>query len=449
MIGVRRSDGRLASLTAITSRIRAAHMQELVWVVTGQAFAIAGAIAGIKILTTLLPPEGYGELALGVALASGIAMLVFGPLNQIVYRYYSTCAERGELPAFYAVLRRLHMRAGVALLVIAGTASVLLYWMAGARWAMIVGIALLFALTSGLQGSGSSLQNALRDRKSAALTQALDPWLRLTVAVFFCMAFAQSGVLALAAFVVGSSLVLFLQWRWLRARITASDRNMPATPNSALALQRQFVHYGLPFVGFGLFALMGQYLDRWILQTFASLEAVGIYAAMMQIATAPVAALVGVATQLIVPVVFAKAGAAGGAGGQSAPGLVYVTALLVAIMSALFALAAYLWGRELLVFFANERYAGQAAHLWIIVLAVAAFNCAQILVAHGLSLNQSSIYLMPKALQALSLIVFGIWLAPVLAIQGISLALLAAAVLYLLSVCWVNSRLRAKPAETI
>lgn len=433
----------MASLAAITSRIRAAHVQELVWVVLGQAFAVFGAIAGVKILTTLLPPEGYGELALGVALASGVAMLVFGPLNQIVYRYYSTCADRGELPAFYAVLRRLHMRAVAALLLIAALLGAILFFSVGAQWAMLVGLALLFALTMGLQGSGSSLQNALRDRKSAALTQALDPWMRLAVAVVFCVILARSGVSALAGFVLGSGLVLLLQWRWLRRQITSTADNANSSHGEPPDLQRQFLSYGLPFVGFGLFALLGQYLDRWILQTFASLETVGIYAAMVQIATAPVSALVGVATQLTVPIVFAKAGAARG---QAAPYLVYVTALLVAGLAALFALVAHWWGRELIVFFANERYAGHAAHLWIIVLAVAAFNCAQILVAHGLSLNQSSAYLIPKAVQAMSLMVFGVWLTQGLAIQGISLALLAAAVLYLLSVCWVNSRLSAKPA---
>ena len=44
--------------------------KEGAWIVLGQAIAVLGALASVRLLTELLDPAAYGELALGMTVAS-------------------------------------------------------------------------------------------------------------------------------------------------------------------------------------------------------------------------------------------------------------------------------------------------------------------------------------------------------------------------------------------
>jgi len=59
----------------------------------------------------------------------------------------------------------------------------------------------------------------------------------------------------------------------------------------------------LPFVGYAAFTAVTLYADRWIIQIFAGAAAVGMYAALFQIASSPVNLLFAVINQLMVPII--------------------------------------------------------------------------------------------------------------------------------------------------
>ena len=89
----------LNTLSLYSERIRR-HLKEGLWIVLGQLMAAAGSLVGVRILTGLLDPKSYGELALGMTAVSLINQVVLGPLGNGVTRFYIPAVEQGISPVF-------------------------------------------------------------------------------------------------------------------------------------------------------------------------------------------------------------------------------------------------------------------------------------------------------------------------------------------------------------
>ena len=389
----------------------------------------------------MMPPENYGELALGLSLAGVVNLFLFGPLGQVVLRFYSACRERGNIAGYTRVLTRLHgqailflMALSLPLLLIVGTGF-------GWNWAWLFALALLFGIFSGVQGVFSSLLGALRDRKMGALTQGLDTWLRLGFAVLLVAWVGRLGQWAIVGYTLGSLIIVAIQI-WVVRRHGFQRERLDSKDLQDGVLRAEFLAYGLPFLAFAGLASISQYADRWLLQSFGSTEAVGIYAAMFQIASAPIVFLMGIATQLIIPVVFARSGNLDNHDRtQSSQRLLSRSVVVVGILYLAVTLVAYVWGETLIAWLTNADYSRYASSLWLIVLAQALFNLAQLMVASGLNLNRPRAYFAPKLGQAASLLLAGVFLVRHGGIEGMAQALLISSLVYFIWVITVNIRL--------
>lgn len=416
-------------------------IKEAAWVFFGQGLAFLGGLLGIKLLTNLMPPENYGELALGMSIAGVVNLFLFGPLGQVVLRFFAACRERGDIAGYSRVLLRLHRRATLFLTAACLPISFLLGVGWGWAWASLFAVALLFGIFSGVQGSFSSLLSALRDRRTGALTQGLDTWLRLGLAAMFVAFVGGRGHWAIVGYAFGSLMVIAIQIRVLRRHGFHKERSDKKEVRDD-DLQAEFLAYGLPFMAFAGLASVSQYADRWLLQSSWGAEAVGIYAAMLQIASAPIAFLMGIATQLIIPVVFARSGNLDNQNRtRSSQDLLSRSVLMVGMLYAVVTLVAYLWGETLIALLTNASYARYASALWVIVLSQALFNLAQFMVAMGLNLNRPRAYFVPKFGQAATLLLAGSLLVSNGGIDGMALALLFSSTVYFLWVIAANIRL--------
>ncbi|HEX9078711.1 MAG TPA: hypothetical protein VF795_03915, partial [Desulfuromonadaceae bacterium] len=92
---------RAASLLERIVKLR----HEMAWIVAGQFFGFVGGFAGIKALTNIMGPKGYGELALGLTIAGLFNMYVYGPIANVVARFFAVYRERGRLGVYFAVLK--------------------------------------------------------------------------------------------------------------------------------------------------------------------------------------------------------------------------------------------------------------------------------------------------------------------------------------------------------
>ncbi len=68
--------------------------REDLWVTIGQAAAVAGALVGVRLLAELMEPAAYGELALGMTVATLVNQVVLAPLGNGATRYYARPVRR-------------------------------------------------------------------------------------------------------------------------------------------------------------------------------------------------------------------------------------------------------------------------------------------------------------------------------------------------------------------
>lgn len=416
-------------------------LKEATWVAVGQIIAFLGGLVGIKLLTNMMLPGNYGELALGLSLAGVINLFIFGPLGQVALRFYSACRERGNVAAYTRVLFRLHGQAVLLLIVLSFP---LLYFVVigyGWNWAWLFALALLFGIFSGVQGTLLSLLGALRDRKMGAFTQGLDTWLRLGFAVGLVAWIGSQGHWAILGYAVGSIIIVAIQL-WVARRHGFQGKQISNKDIQDRELRTEFLAYGFPFLAFAGLASISQYADRWLLQSFWSAAEVGIYAAMFQIASAPIVFLMGAATQLIIPVVFARSGNLEDYDRtQSSQNLLSRSVMVVGILYVGVTVGAYVWGEALIAWLTNADYSRYASSLWMIVLSQALFNLAQFMAASGLNLNRPRVYFAPKFGQAASLLLAGVLLVRGGGIEGMTQALLISSLVYIIWVIAVNVRL--------
>lgn len=417
-------------------------IKEAVWVLSGQGIAFLGGIVGIKLLTNSMSAENYGELALGVAIAGTVNMFLFGPLGQVVLRFYSACHQNGDIAAYITVLAKLHRQAiillaaiGVPLAILAGI------WLAW-KWTLLLLAAIAFGVSSGLQGSLSSLVNAMRERKMAALTQGLDTWLRLGFAVVLVKWWGENqGHWAIAGYLIGSLIIIVIQLGLVR-RHGFLNSTAASASNRDHVLRSDFLNYASPFLAFAGLASISQYVDRWLLQGFSTAADVGIYTAMFQIASAPVTLLMGVVTQLIIPVAFARSGNLRDHDRTlSSQRLLIRSILVVSVIYAAVTFIAYQWGDVLIILLTNTDYARYTSSFWIIVLSQALFNLAQFMVAIGLTLSRPHAYFAPKLGQAVCLVLAGVLLVRSGGVNGLAQALVVSSAVYLAWVMVVNAGL--------
>ena len=76
---------------------------EGIWVAIGQITAIAGALAGMRLITEILNPAAYGELALGLTMANLANQTIMGPLGNGISRYYAPAVQKGNAALAAAV----------------------------------------------------------------------------------------------------------------------------------------------------------------------------------------------------------------------------------------------------------------------------------------------------------------------------------------------------------
>ena len=278
--------------------------QEFFWIILGQVGAVAGAIVGVRLLTGLLSPAAYGELALGMTLVTLTQQAILGPLGNGVTRFYAPAVEQGDLGGYLNVVRRLMLSATgiIVLLTLFGIAGLLI---AGrTEWIPITTVAAIFAILSGYNSTLSGIQNAARQRSVVALHQGMESWLRFLVAAGFLSWLGGLSSIAMSGYAVAVILVLGSQYMFFRRIVSRQITGASEERN----WQAQVWDYSWPFAIFGMFTWAQLASDRWALGVFASTKAVGLYAVLFQLGYYPISMATGMAMQFLAPIFYQRAG---------------------------------------------------------------------------------------------------------------------------------------------
>ena len=425
---------------------------ELGWVIVGQLLAFLGGFAGIKVLTNLFGPAIYGQVALGITIAGLVQMFVYGPIDQTVLRFVSVHRERGTLAVFFAALKRIHRLA--ASLVIPATllTSLAVYFLSNGEWSWLVLSSCLFGIASGFYGTFVSLHNAFRQRRVVTLHQGVDVWLRMCLAVIAVTMFSRTGSAALIGYFLAAT-IMAVSIVYFALKLPALNENWGVPIQSQEAIGHtvsEFIEFGRPFIYFAAFGIVSAYADRWIIFGMLGAEAVGRYAAIFQLANAPVVLAVGMMNQFVVPVIFDRAGAGitEAQSFQSTQLLYQVIAVFSAIMLLMVG-AAYLFSESLVGLVTAPEFVVYHDLLWIVVMGVGTFQLAQLLVLKGLSHNMTEGYVVPKLVQAVVLVLLLVLFTNAMGVIGVAWALFGSSLVYLFAVLWVNRRIGVKVKTSI
>lgn len=283
---------------------------EMAWVVLGQMVAAAGGFVGVRVLTEVLTPERYGELALGITLGTLGQLTAWSPISAAVLRYFSAAQETAQVRAYLDAVRRLLGRATVAVVAVGLMVVGALTALGAGRWTGLALAALLFTLLSGYESALDSMQLAGRQRRVVAWHQGLGTWLRFLLAVALISLSGPSSTVAMVGFSAGVLLVLASQMFFFRRRVLSLEArpSSPANVGDSAVLARRMTQYAWPVAAWGVFSWTQAVSDRWILQAFTTTAVVGVYSVLAQVGFYPMTLFSAVTLQFVSPVLFERAG---------------------------------------------------------------------------------------------------------------------------------------------
>jgi O-antigen/teichoic acid export membrane protein len=417
-----RSDAQLKRVT-----------REAFLVALGQAGGALGGVVGVRLLTHALSPATYGELALGMTVATLAQQTALLPIAVSVLRFFSPALEARQLRAFVGATRSLVLKAAVFIGAIAAVLSLGLWSVGLAVWAGLVLGAAVFSLLSGYGAVLDGMQAAARRRVIVGWHETLGQWLRFLAAVGFVKVLGTSSGVAMAGYATASAIVLGSQVAFFKTQLLESAaREKTADQLVQDGWRRHVRDYGWPFSAWGMFTWAYLSSDRWALQWFATAREVGLYAVVFQLGYYPMMLLGSWMGQLLAPVLFSVAG-----DGSDASRL--QRARHLSIGPVFFVIAATVAGAALTAVFHEDIFAllvapqfrGVSALLPVLVLSGGTFAAAQVMALALMVETNSQMLLAPKAGTAVVGVALNIVGARWLGLQGVAASGVAFSFIYL------------------
>jgi O-antigen/teichoic acid export membrane protein len=276
--------------------------REILWVILGQMLAATAALAGVRLMTGLLSPIAYGELALAMTIALLISQCLYGPLTNGIARFYAPASEKGDIGNYLRASWKLARSVTITLVLAAAFLTISAAIYGRTRWIALGISTLIFSVFAGYIGIIGGIQNAARQRSIVALHQAAAAWARFGFAALLIYLLGARSTTALLGYAVGTLAVLISQIAFFR-KIRA-----PSVGSNQDRWQGQILRYAWPFYSWGLFTWAQQSSDRWALAIFADPNDVGLFAALFQLGNNPIAMASIMALQLLAPIFYQRAG---------------------------------------------------------------------------------------------------------------------------------------------
>ncbi len=288
------------------SRRRFARLsREGVWIAAGQIASAAGMLLLVRTVTEVLEPAEYGHVALALAAGNFIGQTVMS-VNVGIGRYYAVAAEAEDLSGYAAAVGALVSRLAITSAALTLALVGVMFVTGFGSWIPLAVATAVYALASGANSTASAIQSAARQRKSVALHQGAEAWIRIAAVMAAIPLFGSSSTTVITAYGVAATAVTISQGSF--ANRLLGPRYQRVDSPSAQEWRNKIVSFSSPFILWGGFTWIQQASDRWALEAFASTVEVGKLAVLVQLGYAPVTMLAGMVVALIAPVLYQRAG---------------------------------------------------------------------------------------------------------------------------------------------
>jgi len=265
------------------------------WLTGLQGLAVLGQLAGIRLLTEILPPAVFGEFSLWLGIVALAAAGLANPTMQAMLRYYPEYALQGNGGLVKTVAREQLIKLITWTLpaFLAGAIAVLMF-----GWANMTVLGFLIALVAVeiARMQNTALLNAARAHRAYGIWVVAEAWGRPFLAWTLVKLMGVSLTLVLAGFLVASLCV----WAAMR-RFVPHDRTVHIAITEQSALADRFWKYSLPLLPLGLLGWVSGMADRYMIGALLSPADVGLYVAIYGLASRPMLMFGGIVETTIRP----------------------------------------------------------------------------------------------------------------------------------------------------
>ena len=284
--------------------------KEFFWTSFAQISTLIGSFIGIRLITELLSPTQYGELALGMTVSTFMQAIAFGPLGNGAFRFFSSAKEEGfeSTKSYFAALCRLAFYI-ICLLTFLAIIVTLVFGVFGSLDSFALGFtAFFFGLFLGLNNLINSIQNAARNRTIVALHQTFATFGRISLSTLLIICFGASSSRAMLGYALATIFVFLSQNYFLKRSLMKkfNSKNLRTIEQSEWI--SKLTSYSWPFATWALLGWGRSASERWALDFFTSTKDVGIYSALYQVGYVPISLFFNMWLSFVNPVIYQRAG---------------------------------------------------------------------------------------------------------------------------------------------
>lgn len=398
------------------------------WISLGSALVVLGSLVGVRLLTEVLNPVAYGNLALGMTVATLVKQIAMGPLSSGAMRFYAPAAEKDDLYGYLVGVRRLVLSATVFIIVLVIALVLGLQVANKTNWTLLVLAAASFAILSGYDSILSSIQNAARQRIIVALHRAMGAWGRYLIAVLLVLRLGATSGVAMLGYALASVPVLISQWFFFRRTL-----QYKGIVQHQQNWQKQIWQYSWPFASWGVFYWAQTASDRWALELFASTQEVGFYAVLFQLGYYPMSIVNNMAMQLLGPIFYQRAGdGKNHKRNADVNRLSWNLTLIGLTLTTGITLISFLFHRQIFSIFVAENYVSTSYYLPWIMLSGGVFAAGQTIALNLMSQMKTQLMIGAKIITATLGVFFNFVGAYWYGLQGVVFASVLFSVIYFL-----------------
>ena len=272
------------------------------WVFFGQLSSMLGLVISIKILTKYLSPSIYGDVAIGLTIATFINQVVFGPISAGVLRLYSEAHHHHCMSDYYSGVFNIANQATKLILMPTILLGVVLFLYQDISVASTYTFAIGLSIAAGYGAIISAIETARRKRVVVSIHQGLEPILRMIFIISLIQIFEASSQIVLLAYFSSNIILAVSQYLFIK------KNGIQITKNSFEKKKwtKKIWKFTWPITIFGTFTAIQLLSDKWSLQLFDSPSEVGLYAVVFQLGYFPLQALNGLVSQFLTPILYQR-----------------------------------------------------------------------------------------------------------------------------------------------
>lgn len=412
-------------------------IKELGWVTLGQFSLIIGSLVLLRVLTSILDPNQFGQLALSLTIAGLVNSVLMGGIVSGITRYYSIAVEEQEYHQYLKACMTIMIYATFLVFIIAIIIVIFLYWIENTQFIALVLFSLSFAVLGGYTASLNGIYNAARHRSIAAFHIGLDPWLKIIFVTSLVFLFGASSTIVVLSYALTILILVISQLFYLKRLVKVEE--LVSYKSNNINWFRKIWLFSWPFILWGFFGWIQISSTRWAFQLFGTTADVGYFAVLSQIGYSSTQIVMSILISFLTPILYSIAGNAKDKTRRKNISQIIekivLTGLLITILATLFSA---LFHRQIIMILVSEEYWLVSKYLPILVLAGGIFGIAMLVASKHMSFMAVK-ELMPASIGSSIIGIFAIFIGVYLySYVGAAFAMLIHAASYLVMLLFIK-----------